>query len=137
MSRLTARPRFTLFAPPFGLAGLAGAMEALPDDLGLLSALAGAVWLTSLVIWLFLVISYTVHAFQSGITSVLDDLRHPITAPFAALGQSGDDQPGLRDDRRSHYGHGADALRRAGVLHVGGRRPGVAGAVFWGIRGVS
>ena len=83
MNRLRTRPTFNLFAIAFGLAGFAGALEAIPRDFAVSEAVSDSVWVVALLVWLGLVISYAAHS-RLG-RAVADDLRHPVLGPFAAL----------------------------------------------------
>jgi len=79
MNRLRARPTANLFAIAFGVAGLAGALDALPAA----NPIAEAVWVIALLVWAGLVAAYALHTRRGP--SVMEDLRHPVLGPFAAL----------------------------------------------------
>lgn len=78
------RPTLNLFAIPFGLAGLGGALDATSNRIVASEAIAQSVWTLALGAWLTIVVLLV--ATTASLRAGLDDLRHPVLAPFVALG---------------------------------------------------
>lgn len=83
MSSETRLPLNTL-AIAFGLTGLAEVWSLAETDLGTPVALTEILWLAAAIAWVWLVVAHTRRGHQSG-QRLIDQLRHPVQGPLAAL----------------------------------------------------
>lgn len=77
------RPPLNLFGIAFGLAGIAGTWTAAQARLDAPAVIADALWIVAAATWLVTVARYAVRAGTPR--GCLQELRHPVLGPFAAL----------------------------------------------------
>ncbi|WP_083259896.1 C4-dicarboxylate transporter [Cellulosimicrobium cellulans] len=81
----TSRTRLPLntFGMAFGLAGLAGTWTAATTHLGAAPVVSELIWALAAIVWLSTVVRYAMGV--RAVRDLVEDLRHPVLGPFAAL----------------------------------------------------